>query len=145
MRIYIAGRISQRDELHDVRRAIWELGHEVLATWIDETPNWNESLVHGGNVYGRSIAMRDLTQISMADVFILDTTSPLAADGGGGREFEAGFAFGQFQHKQRWRVGPPKNAFHHLVDQSFENWDQCLKFLEGLNGSRHHRTDGKAD
>ena len=139
MKIYIAGRISQRDELHDVRRAIWELGHEVVATWIDETPNWNESLVHGGPVYGRNIAMRDLTQISMADVFILDTTSPLAADGGGGREFEAGFAFGQFQHKQFWHVGPQKNAFHHLADHHFEDWPDCLKYLEELNGSNGSR------
>jgi len=129
MKIYIAGRISQRFELHEVRKKLWELGHEVVATWIDESTNWNESLVHGGPIYGKKIALRDISQISSADLVILDTTSPLSADGGGGREFESGFAFGQFQHKQWWRVGPPKNAFHHLVDRSFDDWNDCLEYV----------------
>jgi len=135
MKIYIAGRISQRAALHEVRQRIWEVGHEVVSTWIDECPNWNESLVHGGPTYGLSLALRDITQISMADVLILDTTSPLSQDGGGGREFEAGFAFGQFQHKQLWRVGPPKNAFHHLAVRSFDHWDAAIKTLKELSMS----------
>lgn len=133
MKVYIAGRISQRDELQDIRREIWRAGHEVVSTWIDEGQKPQYSLVHGGEQFGKKLAMRDIAQISTADVLIIDTTSPLSADGGGGREFEAGFAFGQFQQKELWRVGPPKNAFHHLVDRSFDNWDEALNFLEELN------------
>lgn len=131
MKIYLAGKLSQREDLHEIRRAIWNSGHEVISTWIDEGGDYSTGT---GGEKGLSVAIRDLTQISMADVLILDTTAPLSADGGGGREFEAGFAFGQFQHKEVWRVGPLKNAFHNLAVRSFENWDQCLKYLEGLNG-----------
>lgn len=134
MKIYIAGRISQRAELHPVRLAIWEAGHEVVATWIDESVNWSESRVHGGPIYGKKIALRDIAQISTADLLILDTTSPIALDGGGGREFEAGYAFGQFQHKLFWRVGPPKNAFHQLADREFETWQQAIDELKKVGG-----------
>lgn len=124
MKIYLAGRISQQQELHEVRKQLWQLGHEVVSTWIDE----------GGSKGDRkSLALRDLCQISQADVLILDTTSPLAEDGGGGREFEAGFAIGQFQHKKVWRVGPEKNAFHSLIQKCFNSWNDVYIFLEGLN------------
>lgn len=74
--------------------------------------------------------MRNLCQISNADLLILDTTSPLSYNGDGGREFEAGFATGQFQHKTIWRVGPVKNAFHYLADKGFETWEECLNELQ---------------
>jgi nucleoside 2-deoxyribosyltransferase len=123
MKIYIAGRLSQRPELHLIRQQIWSLGHEVVSTWIDES---GDGALNGT---AKRIATRDLCQISSADLLILDTTSPLSPDGGGGREFEYGFAIGQFQHKTTWRVGPMKNAFHALVDQEFETWDDALKTL----------------
>lgn len=125
MRIYIAGRLSQREELHLVRRDLWKLGHEVVSTWIDEGRDASDET----NDVAIKYALRDISQISQADLLILDTTSPLNFDGGGGREFEAGFAFAQFQHKKLWRVGPRKNAFHALVDRGFENWEECIKEL----------------
>jgi hypothetical protein len=113
MKIYIAGRLSQRNELHDIRKRLSNLGYEVVSSWIDETPQPT----------GIMLALRDLVQIAIADVIILDTTSPLSEDGGGGREFEAGFTIGQFQHSRLWRVGPVKNIFHHLAEQSWSSWE----------------------
>jgi hypothetical protein len=126
MKIYIGGKLSDRPRLHDVRRKIWEAGHEVVSTWIDEGGDYSTGF--GGDKAAK-IGLRDVCQISSADLFILDTTSPLSHDGGGGREFEFGFALGQFQHKQTWRVGPVKNSFHAMVDRAFETWDEAIAVL----------------
>ena len=130
MKIYLAGRLAQRPELHQIRQKIWELGHEVVSTWIDEGGDYSTGF---GGDQGAKIGMRDMCQIATAELFILDTTSPLSADGGGGREFEFGFAMGQFQHKKCWRVGPKKNSFHALVDIAFESWTDCLQYLGARN------------
>ena len=129
MKVYIAARLSQRPELHTIRAQLWELGHEVVSTWIDEGGDYGTA--YGGDKAAK-IALRDISQISSADLLILDTTSPLSADGGGGREFEYGFAIGQFQHKITWRVGPVKNAFHALADRQFTTWKECLDYVRRL-------------
>ena len=126
MKIYIAAKLSDRSRLHDVRKKLWEAGHEVVSTWIDEGRDYASGF--GGNKAAK-IGLRDLCQISSADLLILDTLSPLNMDGGGGREFEYGFAIGQFQYKLVWRVGPIKNAFHAMADQEFNSWEEALKCL----------------
>ena len=126
MKIYIGGKLSDRPRLHEIRKRIWEAGHEVVSTWIDEGGDYSTG--YGGEKAVK-IALRDMCQISNADLFILDTLSPLSLGGGGGREWEFGFASGQFQHKITWRVGPINSSFHALVDKAFENWDDALKCL----------------
>ena len=126
MRIYIGGKLSDRSRLHEVRRLIWETGHEVVSTWIDEGGDY---AVGFGGKLATKIALRDMCQISSADLFIIDTISPLTEGGGGGREFEFGFASGQFQHKQLWRVGPVNSSFHTFVDKSFSNWEEAITEL----------------
>ncbi len=130
MKIYIAGRLSQRGELHEIRKKLWQLGHDVVSTWIDEGGDFSKG--DGGLTQGKKVAIRDLAQIATADLLILDTTSPISYDGGGGREFEFGFAVAQYQYKQEWRVGPVKNAFHYLVDREFETWKECLIYLKEI-------------
>lgn len=84
-------------------------------------------------VFNRKLAIKDFTEISAADLLIVDTLEPLqtieATSSGGGREVEVGYALGQFQRKEVWRVGPPRNVFHYLVDRAFEDWDACLLAL----------------
>ena len=133
MRVYIAARLSQRPELHSIRKRLWDLGHEVVSTWIGEGGDYQRDPRDA-----KKIAIRDMCQISMADLIILDTTSPISYNGGAGREFEYGFAIGQYQYKDIYRVGPANNAFHFLVDESFETWDELLEFMgegEGPNAS----------
>ena len=129
MKIYIASKYSRQAELHVIKKQIWEAGHEVVSSWIDECFGFDHDQID--EIIGRKFAMRDLCQISMADVVILETLIPLSHDGGGGREFEAGFAFSGYQHKRFWRVGPAKNPFHYLADLTFENWADCLIHLKG--------------
>jgi len=126
MKVYVGGKLSDRPRLHEIRKRIWEAGHEVVSTWIDEAGDYSTG--YGGEKAGK-IALRDLCQISSADLFIVDTLSPLSHGGGGGREFELGFAAGQFQHKLLWRVGPINSSFHALVDRAFDNWADALLCL----------------
>ena len=126
MRFYVASRLSCRPQLHEVRAKLRALGHDVISTWLDESGDYSNSIEQA-----KKVAMRDLCQISQVDVLILDTTSPISKDGGGGRETEFGFALGQFQHKKLWRVGPAKNVFHHLADMTFDSWKEFLEYIPG--------------
>ena len=127
MKIYIGGKLSDRPRLHDIRKQLWEAGHEVVSTWIDEGGDYATGF---GGDKALKIAIRDLCQISSADLFIIDTLSPLTAGGGGGREFEFGFASGQFQHKTLWRVGPVNSSFHAYVDKEFKTWKECIEYVK---------------
>jgi len=131
MLFYIASRLSCRPKLHEVRAKLREMKHEVIATWLDEHSDYSDNPDHS-----RKVAMRDLCQISMVDTIILDTTSPISKDGGGGRETEWGFAIGQYQHKHLWRVGPAKNVFHYLADVSFESFDEMFDYLDKKKGKQ---------
>ena len=133
MKVYIGGKLSDRLRLHEIRRQVWEAGHEVVSTWIDEGED--HSFKFGGKK-AYKIAIRDLCQISSADLFIIDTMSPLTAGGGGGREFEFGFAIGQFQHKIIWRVGPVNSSFHSLVDRKFKTWEEAIETLKEIKDER---------
>ena len=125
MKFYVASRLSCRPQLHEIRTKLRAMGHEVIATWLDESGDYCENPDHA-----RKVALRDLCQISMVDILLLDTTSPISKDGGGGRETEFGFAIGQYQHKKLWRVGPAKNVFHYLADLSFDSWDDFLEYVK---------------
>jgi hypothetical protein len=127
LKIYIGAKWSQREEMRKIRQELFRLGHEVVGTWIDEG---DSNDFENNAVLQPRIAQRDVTQISIAELFILDTQNPLSEGSGGGREFEYGFAFGQFQHKICWRVGPVRNPFHHLVNDAFDNWSELIECLE---------------
>lgn len=118
MKIYLAGKLSQREVYHNYRKKLWMLGYEVTSGWIDEVTNGN------GAAHAQQIAMRDLAWIAESDVVLLDTTEEIASSGGGGgREFEWGFACGK---KLLWRVGPKRSAFHSLAQREWLNWEALL-------------------
>jgi len=125
-KVYIAGKLSQREELHSVRERLWKLGYDTTPFhWIDDHNNG-----HGAE-WAHQIALRDLDWIASADIVILDTTKPFSPDSGGGREFEFGYAAGK---KMLWRVGPLKSAFHSLATRSWGSWEAMLADLEERNG-----------
>ena len=125
MRFYFASRLNCRPQLHEIRTKLRAMGHDVIASWLDETGDYNANPEQA-----RKVAMRDLMQIATVDIVLLDTTSPISKDGGGGREVEFGFAIAQYQHKKLWRVGPAKNVFHFLAEKSWPDWNS---FLEEMN------------
>ena len=120
MKVYLAGKLSQRSEYHAVREVLWNYGIEVTSRWIDDHSTGF------GEDHAFPIALTDLRSIDECDVFILDTTQPLGAGGGGGREFEFGYAV---LVKPCWRVGPQNSAFHSLVTKTFANWKEVYSWL----------------
>lgn len=122
MKIYIAGKLSQRAELHAVRERLWQLGYDTTPFhWIDD-----HTQADGGE-WANQIALRDLDWIASADIVIIDTTQPFSPDSGGGREFEFGYACGK---KILWRVGPMKSAFHSLATRVWDSWEDMFDELE---------------
>lgn len=129
MKFYIGARMADGPRLRIVRERLFKLGHEVISSWLDEIGR-PEHMDH--EIFSVKLGMKDLTEIRAADVFVIDTLSPLAEGGGGGREFEYGFAFGQWHHKECWLVGDKNHAFHFLADRQFFAWDDILYYLGEL-------------
>jgi len=124
MKIYLAARFETRATLRPVRDSLWEMGHEVMSTWLDEVkrpPSMPESL------FWKKLAMKDLAEIKAADLFVLDTH---IGSERGGKEVEFGFALGQFQAKLLYVVGPIRNVFHELCDRRFEDWPAFLAAMK---------------
>ena len=124
MKIYIAGFFDTRNRLKQIRDRLVGMGHQVNSHWLDEVSkptNMSEDL------WFTKLALRDLADIFSSDLLIVDT---LDVTPRGGREVEFGFALGRFQDQQTWVVGPLRNVFHRLADEHFQDWDQCLEWLD---------------
>ena len=124
MKFYIASRLTERPQLVHIAASLRELGHSVTAKWIYDSGDAAKD-----DVMATKIAIRDLCNIAEADVFLLDTITQVAQDGGAGKETEFGFSLGYYQDKQMWRIGPIKNVFHAMADKSVETWDLLLSYL----------------
>ena len=127
MNIYLAARFRDRKRLRPIRDKLWGMGHEVVSSWLDEVRK-PEFLTT--EEWYRKLAIKDLTEIRSADLLILDTLGKLVAGAGGGREFEFGFAYGQFHKKLTFLVGKRNHAFHALVDEQFPSWTTALRYIE---------------
>ena len=127
MNIYLAARFRDRKRLRLIRDKLWEMGHEVVSSWIDEVRKPEFLTIEEWN---RKLAIKDLTEIRAADLLVLDTLGKLVVGAGGGREFEFGFAYGQFHNKLIFLVGRRNHAFHTLVDEQFPSWATALRYIE---------------
>mgnify|MGYP001578042703 CR=1 FL=1 len=132
LKIYTAARFSDRARLRAARDRMFQMGHECTASWLDEVAKPETMTIE---VFNKKLAIKDFTEISAADIIVVDTLEPLITvaetSSGGGREVELGFALGQWHRKEVWRVGPARNVFHQLVDRAFADWDECLEALDG--------------
>ena len=131
-RIYIAGFYDTRARLRPYRDALNAMGYKVLSTWMDEMET-NETYTVAGEgkimLEARKgdltyFAVRDITEIKSADLFIIDTLDETPR---GGREVEFGIAL--TRHIPRYMVGPIRNVFHYLAAAHFDTWEELLGFL----------------
>src|SRR5437867_12951548 len=70
MNIYLASNMSERKNLRKIRKSIHSLGHTVTSTWLDDGK--------GDKYFSRKrrlefLAVRDIRDISYADLVILET------------------------------------------------------------------------
>ena len=128
MKIYIGGSFSARLRLRPIRDQIWALGHEVASTWLDEITKPDFITIDAFNF---KLALKDLCEISSADLVIIDTIDRSST---GGSDSEFGFAIGQFHKKTVWVVGPKRSVFHQLTDRHFDygDWDVALYVLRSM-------------
>lgn len=127
MRIYVAGTFGDQKALRQEAAALWDLGHEITGSWLQEVKR-PEGMDE--EVFKAKLAIKDIAEVSRADLLILDNRQS-----SGGKNVEWGLALGQFQHKMLWLVGEPTNVFHHLADQRFDNWEECLDYMGVMYGS----------
>lgn len=124
MRIYIAGSFVDQKALREPAAKLWEAGHEVTGTWLNEQ---GRPLYMSSDDFKRKLAMKDIAEVYAADLIILDNRRS-----SGGKNIEWGVGLGQFQKKLLWLIGEPTNVFQHLADRQFPNWEECLLFLSQL-------------
>lgn len=129
MKIYIAGCFEERLRLRDVADQVWQEGHGITSTWLDEV---TKPAAMTQDEFFKKLAIKDLCEISAADLLILDTIV-MSTRGGASNEF--GFALGAHQSKLVWVVGPKRSVFHELADRHFETWDDCIKVLREMKGA----------
>ena len=121
----MAGSFVSRQRLRPIRDQLWEMGHEVVSSWLDEVAkpaNMTQKEFY------KKLAMKDISELKSADLLIIDLCDPSTS---GGRDTELGVALGSFSSKQIYTVGPVKSVFHELVDKQFETWESCLEFMNG--------------
>lgn len=122
MRIYIAGSFIDQKELRSPAAKLWEMGHEVTGTWLNET---SRPIEMSSDDFKRKLAIKDIAEVYAADLVILDNRRS-----SGGKNTEWGVGLGQFQNKLLWLIGEPTNVFQYLADRQFKTWDECLAFVE---------------
>ena len=122
MKIYIAGFFNTRARLWEYRDALIKQGHNVVSSWLNEKPkpeHMNEA------DFFKHTAIKDLAEVLSSDCILVDTfdVSPR-----GGREFESGYAWAD-PNRLFYTVGPRRNIFHHLADQTWGTWPQVIDYF----------------
>lgn len=124
MKIYLAAQFESRKRVRKWAHRMWDLGHEVVSSWINETTK-PEGMTHAD--FMKKLAMKDIAEIQAADVLIQDTFK-MSVRGGAATEF--GLALHSFQTKEVWVVGPLRSVFHYLCDRHFKTWPDCIAALK---------------
>jgi hypothetical protein len=124
MKIYIASRFADRERLRKHAHKIWDLGHEVTSSWLDEVKKAS-GMSH--DEFWTKLGRKDLQEICASDLLIRDVHDISST---GGADTEYGFALARHQHCLIWLIGPKRNVFHMLADKHFKNWNEALKELE---------------
>jgi hypothetical protein len=123
MKIYLAASFNSRHRIRPIRDRLWEMGHDVVSTWLDESvppPGMPRA------IFEKKLGLKDLVESAIADLVIVDLLEPSTT---GGRYVEYGLALGRFQRQLVWLVGPLEGVFHYLADERFASWNECLLHL----------------
>lgn len=130
LKIYLAGQFESRKRLRPYAHAMWDMGIEVVSTWLDEV----SKPAHMSEAeFMRKLGEKDRAEINAADILIQDTFK-MSERGGASTEF--GLALGAYQKKSVWVVGPQRSVFHFMADRHFNTWKDCLAHLRKLQNAR---------
>ena len=116
----MAASFTSRNRLRPIRDKLWEFGHEVISSWLDEVA---KPAPMTQREFYKKLALKDIAELKSADLVIVDLMDPSST---GGRDIETGLALGAFSAKQVYLVGKPVCVFHELADKQYQTWDELL-------------------
>lgn len=129
-KIYVAGTFTDQKALRVEASRLWDLGHEITGSWLNEVARPNDM---DQSTFWRKLATKDVVEVGMADIIVLDNRQS-----SGGKNTEWGIGIGQFQKKFLYLIGTPSTVFHELADKKFASWDELVEFLgEGKEITKH--------
>lgn len=128
-RVYIAGAWTDLTRLAEEANELQARGYTVVSTWLthERDTTGSSSYIQSGTktpeveLQYEMNAKRDLAEVMMADLFILDTATD---NNRGGREVEFGIALSK--GIPTIVVGPFRNVFHRLATYHFGSWDDLF-------------------
>lgn len=121
MKIYIAGTFEDQLSLRGEADALWQMGHEVVSTWLNET---KQSRYLTDDEKNRKIALKDIVEACIADCIILDNRQRSSS-----KNTEWGVGIHSYHHKLLWLVGNRTAVFHYLADKHFNAWQDVFDYL----------------
>lgn len=130
MKIYVAGTFADQKVLRAEAARLWELGHTITGTWLNEVARPAHMTQEE---FWRKLAIKDAVEVGKADLVILDNRQM-----SGGKNTEWGMGVFSFQEKLLWLVGEPTTVFHALYDRKFPSWDALIEHIgEGKEITKH--------
>lgn len=132
MKVYLAARYENRQEIAMYAEMLKLLGYEITSRWV--FGNHEASVVNGvtgdrWNENGPRFALEDYQDLIAADMVISFTEEHDAPKSRGGRHVEFGMAVAL--KKLLVVVGPRENVFHWLpVVRLYRTWEEAFTWLE---------------
>lgn len=124
MKIYISGTYAEQKRFREYASRLFLLGHKVTGTWLHET---SKPSYLSEDEWFRQLAVKDLCELSEADVIIMDEDGKSTS---GGRYVEWGYALGRFDMLKFLVCEKVYGVFQQLADKHFTNWDDVIKYIE---------------
>ena len=123
MKIYIAGTMEDQSRIRQYREPLFQKGHHVISTWLDEQVR---PAGMTEEQFNKKMAAKDLQEISSADLLILDLVGRKSS----GKHVEFGFALAK--HKLIITVTDDLtkvSTFVLLSDAVYFGWDSLIEVL----------------
>ncbi len=110
MKVYLAAKFGEKNEMRDWARMIEDAGHQVVSSWLDEK---HDSDAEASEEVMIAAAKQNMLDVLEADVLVTKSQAQGTAHTGGGRHFEFGFAVAE--GIDVIVVGPKgEHVFHYL-------------------------------
>lgn len=122
---YLAAPYSWKEQIRAHAAQLSDEGWRVTARWVHEADPGSISFAARDAAQLEEYAIRDLSDIDDAELFVFFSLDPEVATPRGGRHVELGYALAR--GKRIIVVGPRENIFHHLPQvECVGSWREFL-------------------
>ncbi len=129
MKVYLAAKFGEKNEMRDWARMIEDAGHQVTSSWLDEK---HDSDAEASEEVMIAAAKQNMLDVLEADVLVTKSQAQGTAHAGGGRHFEFGYAIAEGINVIV--VGPKgEHVFHYIEGiQHVDNLDGLIPVLADM-------------